>query len=128
MLTNYVENNPCRGTAPEKLYLEIADREPLRSFRVLLYCPANWLKTFEHAGESAAACVARHSMMRPPPAGTPAHSARTSWPQADLKTKITSRGRIGRSTSAGAAAPAGAASGMAVAASAGAPLAALTAF
>src|ERR1700735_858243 len=126
------ENNPCRATTPEKLYREFCNREPVRSLRILLYCPANWLKTFEHAGESEAAFAARHCMIRPPPAGMSPHSARASSPHPDRKAKITSRGRIGRSTSAGAA-PAGAASGLAVAASAGAPpvagdAAALTAF
>jgi hypothetical protein len=52
----------------------------------------------------------------------PAQSARTSPPHADRKTNNSSRGRIGRNTSAGAAA--GAAPGLAVAAVAGAPPAA----
>ena len=46
--------------------------------------------------------LARHWMMRPPPAGTPPHSVRTSPPQADRSTNSSSRGRIGRSTSTGA--------------------------
>jgi len=55
-------------------------------------------------------------MIRPPPAGTPAQSVRTSAPQADLITNSTSRGRIGRSTNGGAAAAAaGAAVGLALA-------------
>src|SRR5947207_10518847 len=66
--------------------------------------------------------------MRPPPAGTPAQSARTSPPQAERSTNNSSRGRIGRSASAGAAA--GVAAAAAGAAPAGAwppPPAALTA-
>src|ERR1700731_4553870 len=95
------------------------------------YCAANWPSTSEHAGDSEADCVARHSMIRPPPAGTLAQSARTSPPQADLSTNRISRGRIGRRTKGGA----GGAAGRALAAAAGAPagvaappLAALTAF
>src|SRR5271155_1590692 len=72
---------------------------------------ANWPSTSLHAGESEAACVARHSMMRPPPGSTPGQSARTSPPQADRNTNSTSRGRIGRSTSAASGAAAGAALG-----------------
>src|SRR6202451_3878360 len=101
----------------------------------LAYCAENWPSTSEHAGDSEADCVARHSMMRPPPGGTPAHSVRTSPPQAERNTNRISRGRIGRSTSAGAGAAAGAATVSALAAAAGAPAAgaappptALTAF
>ena len=53
--------------------------------------------TSRHAGESEAGCPARHWTTRPPPAGTLPHSVRTSAPHADRNTKITSRGRIGRS-------------------------------
>jgi len=85
-----------------------------------IYCPANWLKTLEQAGESEAACAARHCMIRPPPGGTSLQSARASSPHPDLSTKITSRGRIGRSTSAAAGAATGVVAGSAVAASDGA--------
>src|SRR6476661_5923602 len=57
-------------------------------------------------------------MMRPPPAGTPAQSARTSGPQADRATNRISRGSIGRSTNgagAGAAASEAPAAGAALA-------------
>src|ERR1700674_2484649 len=100
----------------------------------VIYCAANWVRTSLHAGEREAALVARHCTMRPPPGATLPQSARTSPPHADLKTNNSSRGRIGRSTSTGAAA--GAAPGLAVAAAAGSapvagvvvpPLAALTA-
>src|ERR1700759_2885651 len=78
---------------------------------LLLYC-ANWPSTSLQAGERAGACEARHSMIRPPPAGPPAQRVRTSPPQAERSTNNTSRGRIGRSTitagAAGAAAAAGA--------------------
>src|SRR6185312_4842325 len=79
-------------------------------FRIMLssYRAANCPSTSRHAGDNAAGCDARHSMMRPPPAGTPAQSARTSGPQADRATNRISRGSIGRSTS-GAGAAAGAA-------------------
>src|SRR5271169_3541202 len=76
-----------------------------------VHCAENWVRTSLHAGESEAACVARHSMMRPPPGSTPGQSARTSPPQADRNTNSTSRGRIGRSTSAASGAAAGAALG-----------------
>jgi hypothetical protein len=72
-------------------------------------------------------------MMRPPPGCTPAHSARTYPPQADLNTNNSSRGRIGRKTSAGSGGAAGAAPGAAAegtpaaAGVAAPPLAALTA-
>src|ERR1700733_4024288 len=87
----------------------------------LAYCAENWPSTSEHAGDSEADCVARHSMIRPPPGGTPAHSVRTSAPHADRNTNRISRGRIGRSIKAGAGAAAGAAAGSALAAAAGAP-------
>src|SRR5689334_21818187 len=84
------------------------------------YRAANCPSTSLHAGDNAAGCEARHSMMRPPPAGTPAQSARTSPPQAERATNRISRGRIGRSISgadaAAGAAPAGvAAAGAALA-------------
>ena len=60
-------------------------------------------------------------MMRPPPIGTPAQSARTSAPQADRATNRISRGSIGRSTS-GADAAAGAVAAGAALALAGAVL------
>src|SRR5689334_12771018 len=72
-------------------------------------------------------------MIRPPPAGVPAQSDCTSAPQAERMTNRTSRGRIGRSTSAGGAAAAGAAFAVAGAPPAAAgvpppPVAAATAF
>src|SRR6185312_3742961 len=80
-------------------------------FRIMRY-RANCASTSLQAGESADACEARHCMIRPPPAGTPPHSVRTSPPQADRNTNNSSRGSIGRSTiavgAAGAAAAAGA--------------------
>src|ERR1700685_761376 len=98
----------------------------------LAYCAENWPSTSEHAGDSEADCVARHSMMRPPHGGTPAHSVRTSPPQAERNTNRISRGRIGRSTSAGAGAAAdpalAAAAGTLPAAGAAPPPTALTAF
>src|SRR6185312_13754672 len=89
-------------------------------FRIMLfsYRAANRPSTSRHAGDNAAGCDARHSMMRPPPAGTPAQRARTSGPQADRATNRISRGSIGRSTSgagAGVAAPGAAAAGAALA-------------
>src|ERR1700742_2102196 len=75
--------------------------------------------------------------MRPPPGGTPPQSERTSAPQAERSTINSSRGRIGRSTIAGAAVDAAApAAGAAVAvpgaavavAEAPPPLTAATAF
>src|ERR1700754_1711659 len=92
---------------------------------------ANDAKTSLHAGESDPAFDARHCTIRPPPGGTPPHSARTSPPHADRRTNSCSRGRIGRSAMvAGAAAGVAprAAGGRAPAAGAvSPPLAALTA-
>src|SRR5712664_1314184 len=111
-------------------------RRSVGSARRVIYCAANWVRTSLHAGEREAALVARHCTMRPPPGATLPQSARTSPPHADLRTNNSSRGRIGRSTSTGAGAAAGAAPGLAVAAAAGTapaagvvvpPLAALTA-
>src|SRR6185295_12940877 len=95
------------------------------------YCAANCASTSLHAGESCAALVARHCMMRPPPGATPPQIERTSAPQADRSTNSSSRGRIGRSTMTVGAVAAGAAPAAAGAAAAGAaappPLAAATA-
>src|SRR5712671_2186715 len=112
------------------------DSRDCRQRRRIIYRAANWPRTPWHAGDSEAACVARHCTIRPPPGAMPPHNARTSPPHADRKTNNSSRGRIGRSTSTGAGAAAGAAPGLAVAAAAGTapaagvvvpPLAALTA-
>src|ERR1700751_1448116 len=84
-----------------------------------VYC-ANCPSTSRQAGDSDADCEARHSMIRPPPGGTPAQSDCTSAPQAERITNRISRGRIGRITSAGGGAAAGAAPGFAFAV-AGAP-------
>src|SRR5450631_637904 len=100
------------------------DQRDCRQSRRMIYCAANWPSTSVHAGESEAACVARHRTIRPPPGATPPHSARTSPPHADRKTNNSSRGRIGRNTNAGTGAAAGVAPGLAVAAVAGAPPAA----
>src|ERR1700751_4238356 len=67
-------------------------------------------------------------MIRPPPGATPPQRARTSAPQAERKTNSSSRGNIGRNTSAGAAAGAAAAGAPATAGAAAAPVAAATAF
>ncbi|OJY12770.1 MAG: hypothetical protein BGP05_02185 [Rhizobiales bacterium 62-47] len=81
-----------------------------------------------HAGDSEAACDARHFATRSPPGETAPHNERTSPPHADLSTKISSRGRSGRNTRTGAAAGAAAGAVVVVAAAAGAlPLTALTA-
>src|SRR5579871_1536615 len=65
-------------------------------------------------------------MIRPPPAGTPAQSVRTSAPHAERITASTSTGRIGRNTSGDAAGapPAAGASGAAFAVAGAAPAAA----
>src|ERR1700675_337631 len=98
----------------------------------VIYCAANWARTSLQAGEREAAWVARHRAMRPPPGATPPQSERTSPPHADLTTNNSSRGRIGRSTSAGAGAAAGlvvvaVAEAAPAAGDAAPPLAALTA-
>lgn len=94
---------PANGRRHEKLGVN----------RLALHCAANWPRTSLHAGESEAAWVARQRTIRPPPGASPPHSERTSPPHADRSTRSSSRGRIGRSTSAGAA---GAAPGLAAAA------------
>ena len=48
--------------------------------------------------KAAAALVARHCTIRPPPGATPPQIERTSAPQAERSTNSSSRGRIGRST------------------------------
>ena len=98
----------------------------LRS-RTLSYRAANGASTSLQAGDSDAALVARHCAIRPPPGATPAHSVRTSPPQADLTMNSSSRGRNGRSMiTVGAAA--GVALAGAAAVGAPPPEAALTAF
>jgi hypothetical protein len=78
----------------------------------------NWLSASLHGADSAAALLAKHRRMRPPPGAIPPHSVRASAAQAERSTKICSRGRIGRSVIGGAAAAAGGAAGAAVVATA----------
>jgi len=74
------------------------------------YCAANRPRTSRQAGDSEPDCTARHCMIRPPPGSTPAQSARASTPHAERSTNSSSRGSIGRNTSVGGGAAAGAAS------------------
>ena len=67
-------------------------------------------------GDNVAALAARQRAMRPPPGSIAPHNARASAPQAALTILISSIGRNGRSTSAGAAGAAVVAAGAAVAA------------